>query len=54
MKLNETVIRELMAIERREYAARTNAAPADAYSDGTLRRPLPPEGETRRREAAGE
>jgi hypothetical protein len=27
---------------------------ADADSDGTLRRPLPAEGETRRREAAGE
>jgi hypothetical protein len=45
---------EAEAIEWREYAARTNGAPADADSDGTLRRPLPAEGETRRREAAGE
>jgi hypothetical protein len=28
-------------------------ADAEAESDGTLRRPLPPDGETRRREAAG-
>jgi len=45
---------EAEAIEWREYAARTNATLADADSDGTPRRPTPPEGETRRREAAGE
>jgi hypothetical protein len=45
---------EAEAIEWRAFAERNDEPSAEADSDGTLRRPAPPEGETRRREAAGE